>query len=288
MTAYLAEADRKFDHDFERGMSRTHSANRTQELACRAPRLWVERGGTGTPTLVLIHGLGVTGAVWQELIPFLERHWPGRWLIPDLRGHGRSEWARHYGYGEHAADVAGLLDDQESLLVVGHSMGGTVALALGAGWFGVRPNGVLAMGLKFRWQDDELARVARLASAPVRWLDDREEAARGFLKAAGLTGIVDTSSSLIDSGLVEQGGRYRLAADPHVYGVVGPAVADFYSVCRSPAVLVAAEHDKISSPDDIVHADPDAVLLSGVGHSPQLEAPDAVWTLIEQLAAKCL
>lgn len=269
-------------------MPRTHSADATQQLICRAPQLWVEGGGGGAPTLVLIHGLGATGTVWQELVPFLERHWPGRWIIPDLRGHGRSEWAHHYGYGEHAADVAGLLDGQEPLLVVGHSMGGTVALALGTGWFGVRPNGVLAMGLKFRWQADELAWAARMASAPVRWFDDREEAARRFLKVAGLTGIVDTSSPAIDSGLVEQDGRYRLAADPQVYGVVGPSVADFHSVCRSPAVLVAAENDKMSSPADIVRADPDAVLLRGVGHSPQFEAPDRVWDLIERLAATCL
>ena len=36
---------------------------RTVETA----RLWVEEGGAGEPTLLLLHGLGATGAVWRGL-----------------------------------------------------------------------------------------------------------------------------------------------------------------------------------------------------------------------------
>ena len=52
-------------------------------------RLFAETIGTGDPTLILLHGLGVNGAVWH---PFVEAlRWPGRVVIPDLRGHGRSD-----------------------------------------------------------------------------------------------------------------------------------------------------------------------------------------------------
>lgn len=234
---------------------------------------------------MLVHGLGTTGAIWHELVPYLETHWPGSWLIPDLRGHGRSERASHYGYGEHAADIAGLLDADDPTLVVGHSMGGTVALALGTGWFGIQPDAVVAMGLKFRWTAEELAWARRMAHSPVRWFDSREEAAHRYLKAAGLAGIVQPSSLMVERGLTERAGRHRLAADPQVYGVVGPSVADFLSVCRSPTQLVAAEHDEMSPPTDMIEADPDTVLLQGVGHNPQVEAPQVVWSVIEKLAA---
>jgi pimeloyl-ACP methyl ester carboxylesterase len=42
-----------------------------------------------------------------------------------------------YSFGQHAADVAALLRPGEPVVVVGHSMGGVVGLALASGWFGV-------------------------------------------------------------------------------------------------------------------------------------------------------
>src|SRR6202050_2928957 len=48
----------------------------------------VQEGGGGEPVLVLLHGLGATGDVWNGWRPLLARRWPGRWLAPDLPGHG--------------------------------------------------------------------------------------------------------------------------------------------------------------------------------------------------------
>ena len=42
------------------------------------------------PVVLLLHGMGATGDVWLPWAPYLEQHWPGRWLAPDLAGHG---WA---------------------------------------------------------------------------------------------------------------------------------------------------------------------------------------------------
>ena len=71
-----------------------------------APPIWTESGGDGAPLLVLLHGLGTNGASWARLLPLVRRHWPGRWLNLDLRGHGRSPHGGPYGYALHAADVA--------------------------------------------------------------------------------------------------------------------------------------------------------------------------------------
>ncbi len=59
--------------------------------------LWVEAGGSGAPVLLLCHGMSGTGAAWDGMRPHLEADWPGRWIIPDLRGHGRSDHAPGYG-----------------------------------------------------------------------------------------------------------------------------------------------------------------------------------------------
>ena len=47
-------------------------------------------GGSGDELLLLLHGLGATGAVWDRLLPLVEASWPGAWAVPDLRVHGRS------------------------------------------------------------------------------------------------------------------------------------------------------------------------------------------------------
>jgi pimeloyl-ACP methyl ester carboxylesterase len=52
--------------------------------------LRVQQGGSGDPVLLLLHGLGATGDVWDGWRPLLARRWPGRWLAPDLPGHGGS------------------------------------------------------------------------------------------------------------------------------------------------------------------------------------------------------
>ena len=83
--------------------------------------------GVGPP-LLLIHGLMVTGEMFEPVLDdFAERH---RVIIPDLRGHGRSvRLAGPYTVARLAEDLARLLDDLglESADVLGYSQGGAVA-----------------------------------------------------------------------------------------------------------------------------------------------------------------
>src|SRR5690606_7896722 len=99
--------------------------------------LWNERGGAGGPLLVLLHGLGGNSAVWQSLEPSLAMHWVGRWIAPDFAGHGRSPHRGPYSIERHAADVAALLEGENDVTVVGHSMGGLIAMAIASSRFGV-------------------------------------------------------------------------------------------------------------------------------------------------------
>jgi len=85
------------------------------------------------PPVLLLHGLGVGGVVFQafarRLLPFLAA------VAPDLRGHGQSD-APSSGYTppDYALDLAELIGDAEGLTpplpVVGHSLGALVALEL--------------------------------------------------------------------------------------------------------------------------------------------------------------
>jgi pimeloyl-ACP methyl ester carboxylesterase len=243
------------------------------------PDLWFEQGGSGAPTLLLLHGLGCNGHVWERFKPFL-REWPGRWLIPDLRGHGRSPHGAPYAYGTHAADVAALVQGDDELVVLGHSMGGAVGIALASGWFGVRVRSVVAFGVKIRWTVEELEKLRSVARAPVRWFDTEAQAIERYLKVSGLLGLVEPDSPVARSGVREDNGRYRLAADARINSAAGPAVADLVAAAKAPIRFAAGTQDAMVTRDHMQAFDADAVMFEGAGHNVHVEQPDALWRLL--------
>ena len=106
-------------------------------------------GGSGEHLLLLLHGLGATGAVWDRLLPLVESSWSGAWAVPDLRGHGRSIAEPPYGYALHAADMASLAASSGAsrVTVLGHSFGGVVGSVLAGGWYGVEVAGGVGVGV---------------------------------------------------------------------------------------------------------------------------------------------
>ena len=89
--------------------------------------LFVRQFGSGDP-LLLIHGLMVSGAMYQEVLPALAMHYC--LVVPDLRGHGRSSaLGGPYSVEQLEGDLAQLLDylHIDSAHILGYSQGGAVA-----------------------------------------------------------------------------------------------------------------------------------------------------------------
>ena len=87
------------------------------------------REGEGPP-VVCLHGLLGSGRNWVGVASALAAGFEV--VLPDLRNHGASPWSDEVGYPAMADDVAGLLDalGLASARLVGHSMGGKVAMTL--------------------------------------------------------------------------------------------------------------------------------------------------------------
>jgi pimeloyl-ACP methyl ester carboxylesterase len=86
------------------------------------------RAGSG-PALLLIHGIGDSSETWRQLIPALARSHTV--IAPDLLGHGCSDKPRaDYSVAAYANAMRDLLSvlDVERATVVGHSLGGGVAM----------------------------------------------------------------------------------------------------------------------------------------------------------------
>jgi len=84
--------------------------------------------GSG-PTIVLLHGIAASSATWEKVIPRLVEHHTV--IAPDLLGHGESaKPPGDYSLGAYANLLRDLLEalDQRGGTIVGHSLGGGVAL----------------------------------------------------------------------------------------------------------------------------------------------------------------
>ena len=87
--------------------------------------------GKGEPSLLFLHYFGGSSRSWSEVI---EELCPSlRCIAPDLRGFGASNAARGpFSLAQNADDIAALIGELklENFWVIGHSMGGKIALEL--------------------------------------------------------------------------------------------------------------------------------------------------------------
>lgn len=262
--------------------------------------------GQGQP-IVLLHGITLAARVWgSQLAALGERH---RVLALDLRGHGASEPGRdgfEGGMARLAADVRQVLDalQVERAVLVGHSMGGMVALQLlvdadpdwrerrvaglalvdtsaapTAGWpGGGRLQGpVSALGARAVLLAQRFG-AAAIPSADVRWW-----AARGAFGPDP-----DPVQVAMTDELAEATPMTTLA---HLLPVLARFdLADRLVEVDLPALVVVGTHDHLtplSHARRLAEGLPRAELveLPRAGHMPMLERPRELARLLEDLAA---
>ena len=114
-----------------------------QKTLVNGIELAFERRGRGKP-LVLIHGYPLDHSIWEPVVPLLENDFD--LILPDLPGFGESGVPKgNILLTGMAEDIAALLDTLKinKAAMVGHSMGGYVALAFARGF----PKRLLGLGL---------------------------------------------------------------------------------------------------------------------------------------------
>lgn len=244
-------------------------------------RLHVDRGGTGPRTLLLLHGMGATGAMWSDLVGLLGEEWT--WLAPDLPGHGHSPPAAPYRYDTLAAAVAPLVEDAADVTVLGHSLGGAVALVLAAGRPQLAVRAVIGASIKVRWSAEELDAMAGVAAKPARVFADRTHAVDRALRLAGLAGLVESDAPAAARLVAAVEGGWRAAFDPAIGGIGAPDLAGAVDGLRQRGVrvvLASGEHDAMAPAEDLAALLPGAATLAGVGHNIPAERPQALRDLL--------
>jgi pimeloyl-ACP methyl ester carboxylesterase len=91
---------------------------------------YADWGNEGAPPLILVHGGRDHCRSWDLIARSLQPHF--HVLAPDLRGHGDSAWTKggSYALTEYVSDLSRLVQRTAAhqVTIVGHSMGGMVAL----------------------------------------------------------------------------------------------------------------------------------------------------------------
>lgn len=249
--------------------------------------IWFERGGGGSPTVLLLHGQGATAAVWKAVAQALQARGSICWLAADLDGHGGSDWQSFYSVGQLAAQVAEVARQQQSgeLFIVGHSLGAYVALALASGWFGVTVRGVLGIGPKISWPPPDLQAAQELAARPVRWYSTAEEASSRYRRVSGITSDIAPDDGWLARGIVQAEQGWRLAQDPRTFAVAGAPFASLAASATSTVLLARGERDPMVSLQELRAHASQVHDIGGAGHNVHIEDPAAVVALLEQMVA---
>lgn len=231
--------------------------------------------------MLLLHGLGTTGAVWSEVGRRLATH-DRTILAPDLPGHGTGPTAPSYTLDTLARGAVREVPQHRRLVVVGHSLGGYVALALASGTYGVHPAAALSIGAKLLFTDADRARGAELAAKPVRWFATHAEAEERYRLVCGLPETLFPDVECIERGVCEGEHGFRLATDPAALAIQVPAFGSLLAAARCPVRIARGEHDALVSREECAALGRNVAELPALGHNAHVENAALVADLVEE------
>ena len=129
------------------------------------------------PPLVIVHGLFGSARNWGAVARRLAAG--RRVIVPDLRNHGDSGWTASHSYPELAADLAEVIDAHGGIAdVLGHSMGGKVAMVLALSHPARLRRLIVADIAPVAYAHDQRQHIRAMRAVPLEGLTTRGDADR--------------------------------------------------------------------------------------------------------------
>jgi len=242
--------------------------------------------GAGPPVL-FVHGFPLAGEMWHEAARRLSG-W--RAIMPDLRGHGRSDVTPTVTIARFADDLVALLDalgETQPVVLVGLSMGGVIAFDF------------------FRRHRSCLRAIvlvgARPTPEPPEGKSRREALAQAVLRDGSVVAAESMVPLLFGSATSAEVRRrwHGVIAQTQPVGVAAAARAlaeredsvPTLSQIDCPTLLVFGEEDAITPPDvgRQMHAairGSRLVLIPRAGHLPPIEQPERFADVLREFLAE--
>jgi pimeloyl-ACP methyl ester carboxylesterase len=270
-------------------------------LACGLTYHLLEWEHPATTTFVLVHGFTDLGFGWIDVAERLAPH--GHVIAPDLRGHGDSDWIGPGGY-YHFFDYIADLDEviartaRERLVLVGHSMGGSVC----GYWAGTRPERLAGLVLLEGLGPPD-ASATEPTSRTANWIDGwRTGRSKGRIMASLEEAMArlrkfdplltePMARRMAIAGTREVPGGVTWKHDP-LHMTMGPypyrldVALRFWRKVTCPVVIVDGEQSRLNLPlaeraeRRAAFANHRHVVVPEAGHALQRHQPDAIAALI--------
>ena len=247
-------------------------------------RAW---GEPGRPGLVLVHGGAAHSGWWDHVAPLLTGH---RVVALDLTGHGASDRRTAYDPLLWAREVVAVAaaEDLHRPVVIGHSMGGWVAVTVGVE-HPADVSGVVVIDSPLNDQppDEERLRERR---RPHRVYPTVEEAAARFRTLPPQEVLLPFVREHVARGSLRPvEGGWTWAFDPDFFGT-RLRLRDLLPGVRVPITLLRCEHGLVSADmaaamAGLVEGDLPVVELPDAGHHPMLDQPLALVAALRTVLA---
>ncbi|MFC4766016.1 alpha/beta fold hydrolase [Effusibacillus consociatus] len=255
------------------------------QITVNGVTLHYQQAGQGETVLVLIHGNLASGRWWDPVWTRLSGNYTVVRL--DLRGCGQSEQPGHGNtVPQYSSDARALLKELgfKNVIVVGHSMGGSITMDMAV------------------TEPEMVQGIVLVNPAPAEGLVTPEERKplleqmirdRNLMKMA-LAAVIPTAAqgeffeSLVDDAMI--------AGPTVVSNYTSLSEADYrekLAAVKIPTLIVFGTQDSLISLD-MMERTRDAipcselVLYEGIGHSPNVEAPERLAEDIKRFAEKII
>ncbi len=243
-----------------------------------AGQLHFDDGGSGLPTVILIHSFAGNSTHWAAQLKHLRRS--SRAIAIDVRGHGRSDRPNAleaFAVPRMAEDLAAVVDGLglERVVHVGSSMGGPIALAYAQKHFD-KVAGIMLVGPPGRVPADQAEKIVGKLQADYR-------------KAAGefLDGMLKGATKPTEEQITKE-----FWAFPQNDGLaIIESLFDFdplpaVDANRGPIILVNTQQN--NQPTDLTRLRPDlpAETLGSTSHWPHMDKPDEFNAILDRFIAK--
>jgi pimeloyl-ACP methyl ester carboxylesterase len=242
-------------------------------------------------TLLFLHGFGANSYTWSKVSEALSQNY--RVILLDLKGHGASPKPNDGAYSLHdQAELvtAFIMDNRlEDVTLIGHSLGGGVALLVALKLASRVPNPISSLILidSVAYSQPlpsfiKLLRVPVLAQLSVCLVPNRLQTLQ-VLKLAYYDNnkITDETIEAYSAPLSLPGGhRALIETAKQIIPQDIEEISRRYGTIRIPTLVVWGKHDRIV-PFEVAERlhrsipNSDLVVIDGAGHVPQEETPAA-------------
>lgn len=248
-----------------------------------------EYGSPGAPDLVLLHGITDAGTTWPDAVDRWEESW--HVLGVDQRGHGESPPFHEtqltriprvlLADAVRALEAARELSGGRAAVVVGHSLGGRVALAAAR----ARPELVRALVL------EDPALYWNPATMP-GWVAQQEAKLDAFADEAGQAAEMARmrAETAWSEAEIETWAECKAKVDREFIrhldlGTLDPVVA-LEGVRVPTLVVVPPDTELVPPPDRITNERLRYAVIEGAGHCVRRDRPAEYYAVVEEFLAE--